>query len=329
MYTLKDIAIVILNWNGAHLLQQFLPSVINYSDESTIYVIDNGSSDDSISVLKSDFPSVKLILFKENYGYAGGYNKGISQVKELIVCCLNSDVEVSKNWLNPILDAYNTDPLLVIAQPKILDFKNPDHFEYAGAAGGFIDKYGYPYCRGRVFDTIESENGQYNSDYPIFWASGACFFITRQAFKKLGGFDKRFFAHMEEIDLCWRAFNSKQSVKCIGTSYVFHVGGSTLKNSSPKKTFLNFRNSLMTLVKNAPRPFSLVLTRLLLDGIAGLRFLFKGQLSHFIAIIKAHFSFYLSIIYLINQRKIIKNKRKDYFEIRSIVWEYFVLKKHR
>lgn len=329
MYTKSDIAIVILNWNGEQLLQKFLPSVIRHSGNSSIYVIDNGSTDNSVSLLKSSFPSIKLIILKDNYGYAGGYNNGIIEISESIICCLNSDVEVTKNWLEPIITAYNTDSKLAIAQPKLLDFNEKSYFEYAGAAGGFIDKFGYPYCHGRVFDYIEVDKGQYNKDHDIFWASGACLFIKKNVFRELGGFDERFFAHMEEIDLCWRAFNSELKVRYIADSHVLHVGGSTLKNSSPQKTFLNFRNSLMTLFKNSPNPFILVLVRLLLDGIAGLRFLIKGQVYHFVAIIKAHISFYFNIFYIFKQRKLIKNKRKDYYLINSIVWDFFIAKKYR
>lgn len=325
MYTTKDIAIVILNWNGQKLLEQFLPSVIEFSENATIYVIDNNSSDHSVAFLKSEFNFIKVINLEENYGYAKGYNLGLTRVKEPIYCLLNNDVAVTKNWLTPIIESYNNSDAAIL-QPKLLDYKLKDHFEYAGAAGGFIDKFGYPYCRGRIFNTIEADNSQYNDTISIFWASGACLFIKKDVFKSLEGFDEHFFAHMEEIDLCWRAFNSGYKTYYVGSSSIFHLGGATLNHNNPKKTFLNFRNSLYTLVKNASgNIFILVISRLILDGAAGLRFVFQLKVAHFVSILKAHFSFYKALPRLLSQRKLL-TQREGYYNKYSIVWSYYVRK---
>ncbi|TYA57325.1 glycosyltransferase family 2 protein [Formosa maritima] len=322
------IAIVILNWNGKELLKQFLPSVIKYSQDATIYVADNASTDDSVAFIKKSFPMVKIIQNQENGGFAKGYNDALKHVDEDIYCLLNSDVEVSENWLEPILKTYEKETDTAIIQPKILDYKNKAYFEYAGAAGGFLDKYGYPFCRGRIFNTIEKDNEQYNDVLDIFWASGACFFIRKEVFKSLKGFDESFFAHMEEIDLCWKAFNQNYKTKYIGTSTVYHVGGATLNNTNPKKTYLNFRNSLFTLVKNAQENILfLVFIRLVLDGLAGIKFLLEFKAKHTISIIKAHFSFYNSLPRLLKQRRSQK-KKKNYYYKTSIIWQYFI-RKHK
>jgi len=321
------IAVVILNWNGKRLLQQFLPSVMAHSENATIYVADNASTDDSIAFLTAEYPTVKLIQNKTNGGYAKGYNEALKQVNEDFLCLLNSDIEVTKDWLVPILSTFNSEKNTAIIQPKILDFKNKNKFEYAGAGGGFIDKYGYPYCRGRIFNTIEADTGQYNDSAKIFWASGACLFIRKTAFETLNGFDESFFAHMEEIDLCWRAFNINLDVKYVGNSTVYHVGGATLSTTNPKKTYLNFRNSLFSLTKNARgNIFSLIILRLVLDGIAAFKFLFEFKPAHFFAILKAHFSFYSNLSQLFRKRKELIQSKK-YYSLRSIVWSYFVYRK--
>lgn len=323
------IAIVILNWNGKKLLKQFLPSVIAHSEAAKVYVADNASTDNSIAFLTSKYPDIEIIKNTTNGGYAKGYNDALKRIDADVFCLVNSDIEVTKNWLKPIISEFKTNRNTAIVQPKILDFKDKSYFEYAGAAGGFIDKYGYPYCRGRIFDTLEKDNGQYNDTSEIFWASGACFFIRKSVFESLNGFDESFFAHMEEIDLCWRAFNQNHTIKYIGTSTVFHVGGATLNSTNPKKTFLNFRNSLITLVKNAHgNIFLLVFTRLLLDGLAGLKFLSELKFAHFIAIIKAHFSFYSKLPSVLKQRKTLIQKGK-YYKTTSIVWQYFVKKRRQ
>ena len=324
MLQTKDIAIVILNWNGKALLEQFLPSVINYSDNAIIYVADNASTDNSVAYIAEHFPDVRIIQNTVNGGYAKGYNDALKDLKEPLLCLLNSDVEVTYNWLQPIVDAFNKDTDTAIIQPKILDYKNKTHFEYAGAAGGFIDKFGYPYCRGRIFDTIEKDNGQYNDSRAIFWASGACFFIRNSIFKSLHGFDETYFAHMEEIDLCWRAFNSNVKTIYVGASTVYHVGGATLNNTNPHKTYLNFRNSLITLVKNTDsNVFVKTITRMLLDAVAAFRFLFQLKFLHFVAILKAHGTFYMNLPRVLQQRKQFP-KRRNYYEKTSIVWSYFV-----
>lgn len=324
MLQIKDIAVVILNWNGKALLQQFLPSVIKHSNDAIIYVADNASTDDSVAYISKHYPTVRLIQNKLNGGYAKGYNDALKQVEEPLLCLLNSDIEVTANWLQPILEVFNKDANTAIIQPKILDYKNKAFFEYAGAAGGFIDKYGYPYCRGRIFNTIEEDKGQYNDIKDIFWASGACFFIRNTVFKTLNGFDESYFAHMEEIDLCWRAYNNNYNTKYVSLSTVYHVGGATLNNTNPKKTYLNFRNSLLTLVKNTDtNVFIKAVIRMKLDGVAAFRFLLQLKPLHFFAIFKAHLSFYKNLSKILRQRKQL-SKRGNYYKTTSIVWSYFI-----
>lgn len=321
---MKKIAVVILNWNGAKLLEQFLPSVMAYSEEANIYVADNASTDDSIEIIKTKFPQVTIIQNDGNYGFANGYNVALQQVEEDYYALVNSDVEVTEHWLVPVLKIFDNEANIGIIQPKILDYKNKDYFEYAGAAGGFIDQYGYPYCRGRIFETIEKDNGQYNDETEIFWASGACFFIRKDIYRTLNGFDGDFFAHQEEIDLCWRAFNLGFKVKYTSKSVVYHVGGATLNESNPRKTFLNFRNSLLMLTKNLPgsKLFPIIFTRLCLDGLAGIQFIFKGKWTHCWAIIKAHFEFYHLINRNLKKRSTINSE--NYYHSKSIVYRYFI-----
>jgi len=322
------IAIVILNWNGQKLLEQFLPSVVSYSKEATIYIADNASSDDSISFIKGKYPEIPIIQNDQNGGYAKGYNDALQHITSDIYCLLNSDIEVTENWLVPIIETFKSDTNIATVQPKILDYKDKTKFEYAGAGGGFIDKYGYPYCRGRIFDTIETDTGQYNDTIDIFWASGACFFIKSDVFHNLNGFDEAYFAHQEEIDLCWRIQNTGFQIKYVGASTVYHVGGATLTTQNPKKTFLNFRNSLFNLLKNTPKNkgFGLIFTRLCLDGIAGVKYLLEGKPLHTLAIIKAHFSFYANLSKMLKKRKKTA-KKTGYFQTKSIVWDYFISNK--
>lgn len=321
------VAIVILNWNGKGLLETFLPSVIRYSKEATIYVADNASTDNSVDFVSTHFPSVKIIQNTENGGYAKGYNDALKHIEADIFCLVNSDIEVSENWLTPIISTFNSEPKTAIIQPKILDYKQKTHFEYAGAAGGYIDKYGYPFCRGRIFNTIEADQEQYNENAEIFWASGACFFIRTNVFNTLNGFDESFFAHMEEIDLCWRAHNLGYISKYNYQSTVYHVGGATLNATNPKKTYLNFRNSLFTLTKNASGGILLLLfIRMILDGLAAVKFLFELKFSHIFAILKAHLGFYANLPRLLKQRKQLQQS-KNYFKTKSIVWLYYVNKK--
>ncbi|APD05599.1 hypothetical protein UJ101_00046 [Flavobacteriaceae bacterium UJ101] len=324
------IAIVILNWNGKKLLQQFLPSVVQYSSQAEIYVIDNASEDDSINFLKKNYPSIRIIQNKENYGFSKGYNEGLKSVEADIVCLLNSDVEVTENWITPIQKLFEKDERIAVVQPKLLDYKKKTHFEYAGAAGGFLDNLGYPFCRGRIFDTIEEDLGQYNDEIEIFWASGAVFFIRKHIFDEVGGLDEDYFAHQEEIDLCWRVKNKGYKIFYTYKSVVFHLGGATLSNMNPKKTFLNFRNSLFNLLKNNTlfKALLKIFLRLCLDGVAGIKFLFQRQFDHFFAIIRAHFSFYRFSLKMNNKRTISK-KKNSFMVSKWIILEYFIKNKKK
>ncbi len=322
------VAVVILNWNGKDLLERFLPSVVEFSEEATIYVADNASTDNSVSFISENFPTVKIIQNKVNGGYAKGYNDALKNLSEEIFVLLNSDVEVTENWLKPVLSEFDKDTSVVAAQPKILDYKNKKYFEYAGAAGGFIDKYGYPYCRGRIFDTLEKDEGQYNDVSEIFWASGACLFVKAEAFRNADGLDEDYFAHQEEIDLCWRLQSKGGKIIYVGTSKVFHLGGATLAALNPQKTFYNFRNSLLNLLKNVRgmNAFISIFIRMILDGAAAFQFIFQGKPKHFVAILRAHFSFYGLLPKFLQKRKKFASNNK-YFQIQSIVTQYFIFKK--
>jgi GT2 family glycosyltransferase len=320
----SDIAIVILNWNGSELLKRFLPSVIKNSTQARIYVIDNGSTDNSVETLHSEFKEVQVITLDKNYGFAGGYNEGLKSVNESILCLLNSDVRVGENWVEPVIDLFKN-PEIGVVQPKVLDEKNPELFEYAGAAGGFIDFLGYPYCRGRLFSHIEKDIGQYDDEIPVFWATGACLFIRNELFKELRGFDDRYFAHQEEIDLCWRAQRLGYQVWYTSKSKVFHLGGSTLSNANPFKTQLNFRNSLLNVVKNSDDRilWFIIGARLILDGVAGLFFLIQGKPKHTIAVVKAHFQFYSRFRTYLKERMNSFNTAVKPVK-RSIVFDYYI-----
>lgn len=319
-------AVAILNWNGKKLLQEFLPSVLQYTPDAEIYVIDNASTDDSVQFLKKQFPRVKIIKLTKNLGYAGGYNKAIKYLKEEYLVLLNNDVQVTKDWLNPLIKSLDNTPKLAAIQPKIKAYNQPEYFEYAGAAGGFIDKFGYPFCRGRIFDQLEKDLGQYNDDCSIFWASGACFAVKREVFLNLGGFDEDYFAHQEEIDLCWRFKNFGFEVAYTSSSEVFHLGGGSLNKLNPKKTFLNFRNSLFNLLKNAQNyTLGLLIQRLILDLLAFLKFLFSLQPKHALSVIKAYFSFIRNYAKIKRKRREVFSKQ-SYFLINSIVWEKYILK---
>ena len=305
------VAIVILNWNGKKLLEQFLPSIVRFSSElADIYVADNASTDASVSFVKQHFPSVNIVENAINGGYAKGYNDALQSIQADIYCLINSDVEVTEGWLEPVLKVFETENNTAIIQPKILDFKDKSKFEYAGAGGGFIDLYGYPYCRGRVFNHLETDSGQFDDATKIFWASGACFFIRSEVYDALGGFDEDYFAHQEEIDLCWRTQNEGFEIQYIGTSAVYHVGGATLQESNPRKTFLNFRNSLLSIIKNVPKQWFLfvVFSRLILDGIAGVKFLFELRPIHTWAILKAHISVYANFYKFLKKRRKLQKK---------------------
>ena len=326
-----ETAIVILNWNGKKLLEQFLPSIVNFSSElAEIYVADNASTDSSIAYIKEYFPEVNIVKNSTNGGYAKGYNDALKNIDADIYCLINSDIEVTENWIPPILDVFNKEINTAIIQPKILDFKARDTFEYAGAGGGFIDLYGYPYCRGRVFNHLEQDNKQFDDVAEIFWASGACFFIRSKVYHELQGFDEDYFAHQEEVDLCWRAQNEGFDVKYVGGATVYHVGGATLQETNPQKTFLNFRNSLLNIIKNVPKQWFLfvVFLRLILDGVAGIKFLLELRPIHTWAIIKAHVSVYINFYKFLKKRKKLQ-KKYEYNLHTSIVWQYFVLRRKK
>lgn len=293
--TIEEVAVAILNYNGISWLQKFLPSVVMYSPGANIYVIDNASTDASIAFVQANFPSVKIILNQENLGFAAGYNEGLKKIEQEIICLLNSDVEVPENWILPIISLFNSNQKTAAIQPKILSYKAPEYFEYAGGAGGFLDFLGYPTCRGRLRgDKMEKDLGQYNVQEKIFWAGGCCFFIRKSSFWEVGGFDETFFAHQEEIDLCWRLKNAGYEIWYTPESCIYHVGGGTLNSSSPKKTYLNFRNNLLMLLKNLPSYliFPVIFSRLVLDGLAAVWLGFSQGKNHFLAVIRAHFAFY-------------------------------------
>lgn len=284
-------SVVILNWNGAEMLRRFLPSVIAYSQGEgvEICVADNASSDNSCEVIEREFPEVRLIRLSENYGFAEGYNRALQQIDAEYVVLLNSDVEVTSGWLEPMTDYLDKHPQVAACQPKLLSFQEKSCFEYAGAAGGFIDKYGYPFCRGRIFDVIESDHGQYEDIIPVFWATGAALLIRLQVYCEVGGLDGRFFAHMEEIDLCWRLRSRGYGIVCLPFSRVYHVGGATLKKENPRKTLLNFRNNLIMLYKNLPENelYRVMRVRLFLDYLAAFVFLLKGDKNNSLAVLRA------------------------------------------
>lgn len=284
-------SVVILNWNGAEMLRRFLPSVIAYSQGEgvEICVADNASSDNSCEVIEREFPEVRLIRLSENYGFAEGYNRALQQIDAEYVVLLNSDVEVTSGWLEPMTDYLDKHPQVAACQPKLLSFQEKSCFEYAGAAGGFIDKYGYPFCRGRIFDVIESDHGQYDDIIPVFWATGAALLIRLQVYREVGGLDGRFFAHMEEIDLCWRLRSRGYGIVCLPFSKVYHVGGATLKKENPRKTLLNFRNNLIMLYKNLPENelYRVMRVRLFLDYLAAFVFLLKGDKNNSLAVLRA------------------------------------------
>ena len=324
----KKIAVLILNWNGQELLERFLPSIVeNNSSNADVIVIDNASTDNSVAFIKEAYPYVQCIEFKENYGFALGYNKAIELVPHEYVVLLNSDVRVGSSWLQAPFDFLESNKSYAACQPKILDEKDPSKFEYAGACGGYIDLFGYPFCRGRVFDNLEFDKGQYDSVKDVFWASGAALFVRRAEYIETGGLDASFFAHQEEIDLCWRLLNKGFKIACVPQSTVYHLGGASLDKAHPRKTFLNFRNNLVMLLKNLPLyALPIILFRLILDGIAGAKFISEGKLSHCFAIVKAHFSFYSRIpVVLIKRRRTRKIESSIKYK-KSILIQYYFLK---
>lgn len=319
-------AVVILNYNGKGFLQKFLPNVLDKSTDAQVIVADNGSSDDSVSLMQKEFPEVTLLQQNKNLGFAGGYNRALEQIDTEYYVLLNSDVEVSDNWLIPLLELMDSDKNIAACQPKILSYDEKSRFEYAGASGGFIDKLGYPFCRGRVFETLEEDKKQYDDKHEIFWATGACMMVRASIFHELGGLDADFFAHMEEIDFCWRAKNAGFKIMVEPASSVFHVGGGTLPKSSPQKTYLNFRNNFMLLYKNLPskRLSKVLLVRLFLDGAAGVKFLLQGQVKDVGAIINAHFYFYSHLNVLKEKRAQLKQQNVSGIYQKSLVSEYYL-----
>lgn len=335
MDTVKT-AVVILNWNGKNFLERFLLNVVTNTQtpETQVWVADNGSTDGSIDWIKANAPSVKILVFDTNYGFTGGYNKALAIIDAQYFVLLNSDVEVTPNWIAPVINIMDTDSSIAACMPKLLAWHNKNSFEYAGAAGGFIDKFGYPFCRGRILNQIETDNGQYNNTTEIFWATGACMFVRANVYKEMGGLDSDFFAHMEEIDLCWRMKNCGYKIMYVPLSTVYHVGGGTLPNNNPRKLYLNYRNNLFLLYKNLPRQrFRVVLfIRMLFDGASAFVYLLQGKWHFFTAVFKAHFNFYKKINVMRNKRRQINAMRTvtkiNHIYNKSIVLDFF-LRKHR
>ena len=326
------VAVVILNWNGLDFLRRFLPSVCasTYSNLDII-VGDNASSDHSVSFVLENYPQIKIIINDQNYGFAGGYNKVLSDLDHDYFILLNSDVEVEPGWIEPVIQLMEKDISIAAAQPKILSQSNKELFEYAGAAGGFLDIFGYPFCRGRIFDSVEVDKGQYDNSSEIFWASGAAFFIKRSKWLEMAGLDEDFFAHMEEIDLCWRLKNNGYKIMYCAESTVYHVGGGTLNAESSFKTYLNFRNNLVLLQKNLPagRAILIVFMRFWLDFLSLVKYLMDGKPKNALAISKAHVYFIRNLFKNIPKSRRISKKtfNKNGFYPGSIVWQYFVQKK--
>jgi len=323
-------AIVLLNYNSLNYLEQFLPGLTkNSPDWATIYCIDNNSNDGSEQWVKKNYSDVNWIQLDNNYGFAEGYNLGLQQVKEECVVLLNTDIEVTEEWLPPLIKRLQSTEKIVAVQPKILDFNRPDYFEYAGAAGGFIDYLGYPFCRGRIFNHIEQDSRQYNESIQCFWASGACMALKKTAFIKAGGFDKRFFMHMEEIDLCWRFQRMGFEIWFESTSKVYHVGGGSLNYNSPKKTYFNFRNNLIMLQKNLPpeKGIFIIMVRAFLDWIAAFRELLNFRWKHIFAIGNAWLSFLLGVFNWGKQYNTLKNQESKNIYKKSIVYDFFLKKR--
>lgn len=329
---MEKISIVLLNYNGRMHLETYLPSIVKHSGPHKIYLVDNGSTDDSLNFLKENFPQVEIISFEENYGFCGGYNRAIQLIESEYTVLLNTDVEVTANWIDSILKIFESDSAIRAIQPKILSHREKEQFEYAGAAGGFLDIMGYPFCRGRIFETLEKDEGQYNDARDIFWASGSCLFIHRATYLALGGLDEDFFAHMEEIDLCWKIWNAGFRVHYCPQSTVYHLGGGTLDKSKPKKTYLNFRNGLSLILKNekAAALYWKLPLRLALDWVALIKFSLQSGPQHGLAILHAHLSTLFKLPETLRKRSRInrKNENIPYYK-GFITWQYFVKGKQR
>jgi GT2 family glycosyltransferase len=330
---MHKVSVVILNWNGIGFLKEFIPILVQHTSllGVELVVADNNSSDESVVYLKTNHPTVRIIQFNQNHGFAGGYNNALKQIDSEYLVLLNSDVEVTANWLMPVIEFLDAHPEAAAAMPKILSYHNRTQFEYAGAAGGFIDKYGYPFCRGRVFDDLETDNGQYNDIVPVFWVTGACMVIKAKAYFEAGGLDEAFFAHMEEIDLCWRLHWRGYKLYCVPTATVYHVGGGALPKENPKKIYLNFRNNLFLLYKNLPQKvlYRKLFVRMCLDFIAAVQFLFKLKFNFFYAVFEAHMHFYKKMSYFRTYRGTaisLLSKDEHLPEVlgKSIVIQYFI-----
>lgn len=321
------IAVVILNWNGKKFLQQFLPPLIAHTrDEAEIIVADNASTDDSVAFLRESFPQIRVLINSKNEGFAGGYNTALRQVKADYYVLLNSDIEVTADWIMPVIRLMESDHTIGACQPKILSYHEKNKFEYAGAAGGMMDKYGYPFCRGRIFQEIEADHGQYDNTMEIFWATGACMFVRAELYHELEGLDEDFFAHMEEIDFCWRLQNKGYRIMYCPGSTVYHIGGGTLPKISWRKTYYNFRNNFILLYKNLPDNmlFEVFAKRLVLDGIAAMRFLFTAGFKDFFAVLKAHFSFYGVLGKTRKKRRMLEHRPLKNVYSRNLVIEHFL-----
>ena len=324
---MKKVAVVILNYNGRKFLEKFLPIVIEHSsDVAEVIIADNASTDDSVAFMKSNFPDIRLIINNSNGGFSTGYNLALRQIEAEYYCLLNSDIEVTPHWIEPVIKLMDDDATIAACQPKILSYNDKKKFEYAGAGGGFIDKYGYPFCRGRVFQHLEDDNGQYDDIKEVFWATGACMFVRADAYHTFGGLDDSFFAHMEEIDFCWRVKNMGYKVMYCPQSKVYHIGGGTLPKSSAKKTYLNFRNNLSLLMKNLPSEAVLgtILYRIILDWVAGLKFLVDGSFADFWAVTRAHLSFYRHLPALRKKRKNLSHRHVSQIYKKNIVFKHFL-----
>lgn len=327
---MTKIAVVILNWNGREFLRKFLPSVIaNCQKNVEIIVADNASTDSSIEFLQNNFPQIRIVPNRTNGGFARGYNEALAEVEAEYFILLNSDIEVTSNWIEPVIELMESDKTIAACQPKLRSYHEKEKFEYAGAAGGFIDEYGYPFCRGRIFQHIEIDNGQYNDATEIFWATGACMFVRAELYKQFGGLDEDFFAHMEEIDFCWRLKNEGYKIMYCPDSIVYHVGGGTLPKKSAQKTYLNFRNNLALLYKNLPSNLLLPVfaVRFPLDGIAALKFLIDGGFKDFYAVLRAHFYFYSHFTDLHRKRKLLKKSMVQGIYKGNLVKEFYLNKK--
>ena len=332
MINSPKVAVVILNWNGKNFLQQFLPSVIKNSNEHTeIIVADNASTDDSISFLKEFYPAVKIILLEKNYGFAKGYNEALKKVDSDYFVLLNSDAEVSEGWIEPMVKLLESDSSIAACQPKVLSYQEKNVFDYAGAAGGWLDKFGYPFAKGRVFDYCEEDKGQYDQQEPIFWASGAAMFIRAAAFHEVNGFDEYFFAHQEEIDLCWRLQLAGYQVYSCPASKIYHVGGGTLPKGNSRKTYLNFRNNLVMISKNMPLMQKIwkIPFRIILNAISACKGLLSGDAGYFFAIARAHRGFIKWLLFEPKNKWSSKNKsgKLNGYYTKNLVWQHFVKKK--